>query len=420
MPDSHRFGASRSIPWLLVLVLSAWPLGSPHAQDSCRLTSNQKMKAVKAFKALSPIFQDQRCLNCHGAVNPFIVDGGHPEYIDIVKEAKKFLDLPDPGASSVSGNGPGQSRELQGIREIADSEVAISDNDVIRVKAQAPMQNKCRECHVSAWDPIPHRVNHFVGRSWKQICMHLKTSSLTNSPVAFLRHMQSDGQVMLGFQGRRGLLNPATTEPPAMPFDTMAKHANDWIEAMGGRFHQPAECGCEVEGLALEIRHRIYTNPDSGSSKAGFAQFDGTVAFTVLLEEVAPGWYRKDDLVIRREVEVKHTKPSFWQCAGTGWRDERWQLSVQVDEQMQTMLVRFGFVDDEQEASWTCKAKGHTFTDEVNIDVHSTMKTLTMPTTDGAVGQGRAQSPQGQADTRYVKQFESITVSLIDLPPSQD
>jgi hypothetical protein len=416
MPDSHRFGASPSISWLLVLVLSAWPGSTPRAQDNCRLTSNQKMKAVKAFKALSPIFQDPRCLNCHGAVNPFIVDGGHPEYIDIVEEAKKFLGQSDAGASTISGNGPGQYRELQSIREIADSEAAVSDNDVIRVKAQAPMQNRCRECHVSAWDPIPHRVNHFVGRTWKQICMHLKTSSLTNTPVAFLRHMQSDAQVMLGFHGRRGLLNPPKAEPPSMPFDTMAKHANDWIDAMGGHFYQPAECGCEVEGLALEIRHRLFTNPDSGSSKAGFAQFDGTAVFNVELEEVAPGWYRKDDLVIRREVDVKHTKPSFWQCAGTGWRDERWQLSVQVDEQEQSMLVRFGFVDDGQEASWTCTAKGQTLTDPVTIDIHSTMKTLTMPTSDGAVGQSTAQLPQGQTDTRLIRQFESIAVSLIDAP----
>jgi hypothetical protein len=196
----------------------------------------------------------------------------------------------------------------------------------------------------------------------------------------------------------------------------MVKHAKDWVAAMDDHFYTPAECGCEVDGLALEIRHRIYTNPDSGSSKAGFAQFDGTVVFNVLLEEVAPGWYRKDDLVIRRDVAVKHTKPSFWQCAGSGWRDERWQLSVQVDEEKQSMLLRFGFVDDDQEASWTCTAKGYTDTNEVNIDIGSTMKTLVMPTTEGAAGQGTAQLPQGQTDTRLIKQFETIAVSLIDAP----
>jgi hypothetical protein len=373
------------------------------------------MKAVKAFKALSPIFQDPRCVNCHGAVNPFSVDGGHPEVIDIVAEAKKFLTKPDPTLSLVETTGPGSTRELQGIREISESQVEISDTDLIRMKAQAPMQEKCRECHVSSWS-LPMRHNHFVGRSWKQICMHVKTSVLTNTPADFLQHMQTDNQVLLGFRGLRGLLVPPPAQPPAMPFATMERHVNDWIDAMGAHFYPPAECGCEVNGLALEIRHRIYTNPDSGSSKAGFAQFDGTIVFDVLLQEVAPGWYRADDQVVRRQMEVKHTRPSAWQCAGTGWRDESWGVSAQLDEQGQTMQVRFGFVEEDEEASWTCKLKGQTTTDTVNIDLHGTLKTLTMPITDGAVRQETAQSPQGQTDVRLIKQFEAITVSLVDMP----
>ena len=108
------------------------------------------------------------------------------------------------------------------------------------------MREKCRQCHVDDWF-IPMRDNYFVGRSWKQICRHLKTSPITSTPVLFLRHMQSDPQVLLGFKGQRGLTPPQGAEPPAMPFDTMARHANEWIAAMGGEFHRPPECGCEVE-----------------------------------------------------------------------------------------------------------------------------------------------------------------------------
>ncbi len=419
MPDSHRFGASRAIPWLLVIALAAWPAAPSRAQDRCRLTSDQKLKAVKAFKALSPIFYDPRCINCHGAVNPFTVDGGHPEVIDIVAEAKKFLSQPDPAAGLIDSSGPRAAPELQGIREIAASETEVSDIDVIRNKALKPMLNKCAECHQDNWFQ-PMRENHFTRRSWKQICMHLKSASLTNTPRKFLKHMQEDPQVLLGVEGQRGLLSPPRAVPPAMPYETMVKHAKDWVAAMDDHFYTPAECGCEVDGLALEIRHRIYTNPDSSSSKIGRTQFDGTVVFNVLLEEVAEGRYYNDEIIVRRDLEVKHTKPSFWQCSGTGWRDELWQISADLDEAKQSLLVRFGFVDEAPDDSWTCKAKGHVLTDTVYVDVRSFLKDLTLSTEDGAIGQKAGQLPAGQTDTRYIKQFESITVSLIDLPPSQN
>lgn len=419
MPDSHRFGALRAMPLLLVIALAAWPAASSHAQDSCRLTSGQKLKAVKAFKALSPIFYDPRCINCHGAVNPFTVDGGHPEYIDIVAEAKKFLAQPDPASGLIESRGPGAAPELQGIREIAASETEVSDIDLIRNKALKPMLIKCAECHQDSWF-LPMRENHFTGRSWKQICMHLKASSLTNTPRKFLKHMQEDPQVLLGVEGQRGLLAAPRAAPPAMPYEMMVKHAKDWVAAMEDHFYPPAECGCEVEGLALEIRHRIYTNPDSGSSKAGFTQFDGTVVFNVLLKEIAEGRYYNDELLVRREVEVKHVKPSFWQCAGTGWRDELWQISADLDEEKQSLRIRVGFVEEAEDASWTCRAKGQSITDTVNVDIHGILNDLNLSTADGAVVHAEAQLPAGQTDTRYVRQFESITVSLIDLPASQN
>lgn len=425
MPVSHRFGALHSVISLVILALALWwPAIPATAEDSCRLTSAQKMKAVKAFKALSPIFQDPRCVNCHGAVNPFVVDGGHPFYIDIVKEAQRFLNPENPGAAPIEITGPGAAGELQGIREVSESQADISDTDLIRQKARAPMQLKCRKCHVPAWDPLPMRENHFVGRSWKQICMHLKTSASTNAPDKFLGHMQDDPQVRLGFQGVRGITEGGEVEvpgaePPAMSFNTMVKHANDWIDAMHAKFHPPAECGCEVEGLSLEIRHHLRTNPDSASSKVGYAQFDGTVVFDVQLEEVGPGWYRNDNVMVRRTVEVKHTKPSFWQCSGTGWRDELWQFSARLDERGENLRVYFGFVDEGQEASWTCTAKGHTTTDEVHIDVDSDIDQINLPLADGTVGRANVPSPEGQTDTRFISQFESVTISLIDLSPRE-
>lgn len=404
MPNSHFHGALRFVAGLGLVAFACWPSSARGAEDSCRLTSDQKIRAVKAFKALSPIFYDQRCLNCHGVVNPFIVDGGHPEYVDIVKEAKKYLEQPDPASGLIDSTGPRASSELRGIREIADSDVPITDNDLIRFKALVPMRNRCRECHVDDWF-IPRSENYFIGRSWKQICMHMKTSRNTNSRENFLRHMQGDPQVLMGFQGQRGLRSPPGAVPPAMPFDTMARHANDWVAAMEGEFQPPAECGCEVDGLALQIEDRIVTNPESGSSQAGFAQFDGTVVFNVLLEEIAPGWYRMEDMIVRRQVEVKHVRPSHAQCSGTGWRDELWRVSARLDDRRESLQVHISFFEEDEEASWTCTQPGYTSTDEVNIDLHSTLKTLTMPIADGAVGEGIAHNE---------KLVKRVFVSVID------
>lgn len=405
MPNSHLPGAARFVACLVLVAFACWSPGARGADDSCRLTSDQKMKAVKAFKALSPIFQDQRCLNCHGGVNPFTVDGGHGGgYIDMVDVAKKYLAQSDPGAGLIAIDAAGTASELRGIREIAESSVPVTDKDLIRNKALAPMLKECRLCHVDDWR-IPMSSNDFVGRDWKQICMHMKTTSLTNAPDKFLAHMQSDEQVILGFRGQRGLLQAPGAEPPAMPFDTMARHANDWVAAMDGEFQRPAECGCEVDGLALQIEDRIVTNPQSGSSQAGFAQFDGTVIFNVLLEEIAPGWYRMEDIIVRRPVEVKHVRPSHAQCSGTGWRDERWRVSAQLDEKRETMQVRIAFFEEDEEASWTCTQPGYTSTDEVNIDLHSTLKILTMPIADGTVQEAIAHNE---------KLMERVFITVID------
>ena len=106
--------------------------------------------------------------------------------------------------------------------------------------------------------------NYFVRRSAKDMCIHIKTSSLTDTPVSFLRHMQDDELVLEGFKGRRGLLEPVTPELPKISFAMMEKFANDWIEAMGGKFHQPPDCGCMIHGnYVLEFQSMIVSTDKS-------------------------------------------------------------------------------------------------------------------------------------------------------------
>jgi len=60
--------------------------------------------------------------------------------------------------------------------------------------------------------------------------------------------MQDDELVLEGFKGRRGLLESVAPAASKMSFATLGKFANDWIEAMGGKFHQPPDCGCVGHG----------------------------------------------------------------------------------------------------------------------------------------------------------------------------
>jgi len=69
------------------------------------------------------------------------------------------------------------------------------------------------------------------------------------------------------------------------------------------------------------------------------------------------------------------------------------------------MQVRIAFFEEDEKASWTCTQPGYTSTDEVNIDLHSKLKTLTMPIADGSVGEGIAHDE---------KMLERAFVTVID------
>jgi len=389
------------------ILFSLVPLNARGADDACPLKAGQKVAAVKAFKRLAPIFQEPRCLNCHGAVNPFSQTGGHGGgYIDIRKETREFLKLADFESLLLAPN----SKTVGRLREVAASATEISDNDVIRFEAFEPMLRACRQCHIDSWI-IPRRANHFVGRSAKEMCIHIKTSDDTNSPVSFLRHMQTDGLILAGFKGQRGLLDAISPEPPSMTFDTMAKHANDWIEAMGvvSRFHQPADCGCTVEGIILEIGHRIQADPQSPWSKTGMALFDGTVRFDVLLSPVdgAEDWFRGEVSVIRPLI-VRHVVPSAWRCSGSGSQTEDWRLSAVLDRRTGSLKVQFGFVTSDEKATWTCVGpNGMTDTRELYIDLRRDLKSFELSAKSGATK---------EINSKNVKFLESLSVTVVDSP----
>jgi hypothetical protein len=411
-----RTWISRVLSLVLVIgvgVVTFLLAGVPRAEgkkDACPLSAQQERKAVKAFKGLAPVFQEPRCLNCHGAVNPFSRDGGHGGgYIDIRAETKKFLTQPDLQSFLTTGSDPTgtiTAKTIAGLKEIAESPSEISDPDFIRQKAFDPMRAACKECHIFSWI-IPMRHNHFVGRSTKEMCLHMKTSSLTNRPDLFLRHMQDDELVLEGFKGRKGLLEGGGAEPPAISFATVEKYANDWVDAMGGKFHRPPDCGCTTEGIVLEIYNRIQADPQSAISKIGYAQFDGAVQFEILLGPIAEGWFR-GELDVVRPLVVRHVRPAAHACAGSGSRTEHWQVSAQADPKTESMVLHWGFTSSDEQASWTCKGPAGTWTDEllhISLFSNDALHKVQMPAKSGT---------KKDLNGRDKKFLESLNITVVE------
>ena len=396
---------------LLVLALvsatlsSLVPLSARGAEDACPLKTGQKVAAVKAFKRFAAIFQEPRCLNCHGEVNPFSETGRHGGgYIDIRKETREFLNLPGFESFLLAPN----SATIGRLREVATSASAVSENDLIRFKAFEPMLRACKQCHIDGWI-LPMRENHFVGRSPKNMCIHMKMSSDTDSPDRFQQHMQHDALVLAAFAGRRGLLDSAAAQPPVMSFATMTRHANDWIAAMDKQFHQPPDCGCTVDGIILEVDHRIQADPKSDWSRTGMALFDGSVRFDVLLTPVegATDWFR-GDVSVSRPMVVRHVTPSTWRCSGSGSQTEDWRLSAVFHRKTDILRLQFGYVSSDEQASWTCVApNGMTTTNDLYVDLRRSLNSLEMSAKDGATK---------EVSSRNAKFLERLSVTIIGGP----
>lgn len=389
-----------------------WVLGaSPSPAQECRLPLDAQVAAVKAFRAMAPVFEEARCLNCHGAVNPFSENGGHGGgYIDIRQEVAEFLREGDARTRLTTGADPDGSiaaRTIASLRAVAESPTPIEDNDFIRRNAFDPMRASCKQCHVGSWI-IPMRDNYFTARDATQMCMHLKQSSLTNPPDLFLRHMQEDDLVLEGFKGQRGLENPPGAQPPRITHAAVTKHANDWIAAMDGQYHDPPECGCKLPDVVLSVRYRTQDSVDSPAGSGGEAMFGGEVSFNVPLRPVAEGhedWLTGETSVVRK-FAVTHVTP---RCKGAAQQTEHWDVRARIDEQRKTIVLNLGYTTDDESGSWTCTSPGYVSTDELQVRVHSDLlhDPIEIPLGDG-VSRTLELTQRGRMGTR-----ETMTLSIL-------
>lgn len=137
-------------------------------------------------------------------------------------------------------------------------------------------------------------------------------------------------------------------------------------------------------GMRLRIANRIWHDPGSPYALSGYAQFDGTVQFEIQLERVAEGWFRGEMMTLRPLV-VRHVRPAAHPCAGSGSQTEHWQVSAHVDHKTESMVLHWGFTDEDGQASWTCTGPAGTWTDQLTILLfsHDDLHNVQMPTKTG-------------------------------------
>jgi hypothetical protein len=215
---------------VLLLIAAGWDSGSasvsalaaagPLVQGgSCPLTFAQEVKSAKAWSKLMPVLRHPRCSNCHGGI-------------------------PDP----LPGKG-GKTINHMGVVDMDSTDTPAT----------------CEQCHEPGWRLAGHT---WTDKKDEQICSSMKQQF---SSAQFLAHIDHDeGQppfIEMAYRGLRGLNDAGQTvyeadikpkllpDPPPGDHPTLNGLAQAWVDAQGGRFFDPDDCGC-VAGKELDIHFR--------------------------------------------------------------------------------------------------------------------------------------------------------------------
>lgn len=231
-----------AIPLLSALLAYAVLTPTAWAQDPdnsvCPLSDDQTRKSIQAFAKIANVFtKEPRCVNCHGAVNPF-------------------------GADADRTHGGGQ------ISPIMKTEPGAGENftDLTTQDIGATL-GLCRECHGAfsgVWALAPPS-NLFVGKDAFTLCKLMRDQF--GDASSFINHIEHDASpdspfIQEAFTGRMGLTDfgrrfreverrfgGAYPAPPiGVTHQDLIRMAHDWVDAQGGMFQGGIECGCKFLG----------------------------------------------------------------------------------------------------------------------------------------------------------------------------
>jgi hypothetical protein len=218
----------------------------------CPLSEQQEVDAPQKFAAMVPTFTHPRCINCHGAVNPF-----------------------DANTPHLSGRVGNKFTEITRRDDILNEDVKIT---VLDVEDSDHRWDSCKDCHSAfpgIWSLAPPG-KWFVRKNALQLCEQMKSSFSTAEQ--FLDHIEHDAGpfpfIEEGFKGTRGLdENGQATyqnvsgrdyqpEPPPITRGQFLGQAKSWVDAMGGEFTGERDCGCKPHKYALELSYQLlYQQP---------------------------------------------------------------------------------------------------------------------------------------------------------------
>ncbi len=220
--------------------------GPTTANQSCPLTDEQTQQSVAAWSKIAQFLTTEpRCVNCHGAVNPYIDGVG----IDSTPDSDGTL----RPVSEVEHGGGQIDRPQPGTGTVDSACVSCHDN-MVKPTANTP----------TVWT-LPLASHSFLNKDPATLCRQIKGA--TRTAERFMAHMENDEGfsdfVDTSFLGNRGLgeLKPEDYRPPSIGKGQFLQMGRDWVDAMGGSFQGDESCGCEPRhsGWSGEIHIGVQT-----------------------------------------------------------------------------------------------------------------------------------------------------------------
>lgn len=240
---------------LAVLSVVTSPATPAQNGRSCSLTDAQSQRAVLAFSKFARfVLAEPRCVNCHGGVNPYISGTGlNP------------ADTTAPASLTEHGGGP--------IPKNTDGSI-----EAACMKCHNHMAPKRDGSPTLQWF-IAANFHSFVDKDSITLCRQFKKS--TGSAQEFLGHLTDDNGgnnfSQTAFNGDRGLDDSdlegfnVKVQKPSISKSDFIKLAQDWVNAMGGKFQGDENCGCELKHTAWsgQIHYVFEHKGDEGQDERG-------------------------------------------------------------------------------------------------------------------------------------------------------
>jgi hypothetical protein len=356
-------------------------------EQICPLTPQQDEESAKAFAAMMPIFTHPRCINCHGAVNPFEANTPH-----------------------VSG------RVGKVFTQVTFNDEILGRDVTIVVVDEENKWRRCKDCH-SAFDAfwqLPPPDKWFVGKNTLQLCQQNKRIGNAEGFLEHLEHDLAPGPfIEESFKGTRALdENGQATyenetgrdfkpEPPPITHAQFIEQGKEWVKAMGGEFTGGLDCGCKPHKYALELTyHLLYQDPQSKLASETKAILP--VKFVKFKEFTAEGSAEIRMLVSHHDpvMDCKDSYMQFnphWQATGMVG-GESWDPKLQIKF---TVSQPPGYI-----APMTCTVHGKTSTTPGSETVAVNANPLPPVEMDAVVGAQATinPGPSQKIDVKLVEQ----------------